>query len=84
MELLTRPMPLEYKDPEDLLQKLVPGVDGVILEQGPCQSTFLPQVWEQLPDKVQFLEHLSLKGGMPRDGWKTARVKHYRAEHFSE
>ena len=82
--MLTRPMLLEHKDPEDLLQKLVPNVDGVILEQGPYQSTFLPQVWGQLPDKVQFLEHLSLKGGMPRDGWKTAQVKRYHAEHFSE
>jgi len=48
------------------------------------QSTYLPQVWEQLPDKINFLESLSLKGGMPRDGWKTANVKRYRAEHFSE
>ena len=84
VSVLTKPTLLPYRDPEDLLQKLVPGIDGVILEQGPYQSTFLPQVWGQLPDKVQFLEHLSLKGGMPRDGWKTAQVKRYRAEHFSE
>jgi MEMO1 family protein len=81
---LTRPEPLDYKDPQDLLNKLVPTVDGIILQKGPYQSTFLPQVWEQLPDKVQFLEHLSRKGGMPPDGWKTANVKRYRAEHFSE
>ncbi len=73
VSVLTKPTLLPYRDPEDLLQKLVPGIDGVILEQGPYQSTFLPQVWGQLPDKVQFLEHLSLKGGMPRDGWKTRR-----------
>ena len=84
VSVLTQPIPLEYTSPEDLLQKLVPNVDGVILEQGPYQSTFLPQVWGQLPDKVQFLEQLSLKGGMPRDSWKTAQVKRYRAEHFSE
>ena len=77
-------MAVDHKDPQELLQKLVPGVDGVILDLGPDQSTFLPQVWGQIPDKVQFLEQLSLKGGMPRDGWKTAQVKRYRAEHFSE
>lgn len=84
VSVLTRPEPLEYKDPQDLLNKLVPKVDGIILQKGFSQSTFLPQVWEQLPDKVQFLQHLSLKGGMPIDGWKTANVKRYRAEHFSE
>jgi AmmeMemoRadiSam system protein A len=84
VSVLTKPVPVDYSDPADLLHKLVPGVDGVILQGGPRQSTFLPQVWDQLPDKIAFLEALSLKGGMPRDGWKTANVKHYRAEHFSE
>jgi uncharacterized protein len=84
VSVLTPPVPLEYKDPQDLLNKLVPNEDGIILQKGFYQSTFLPQVWEQLPDKVQFLEHLSLKGGMPADGWKTASVKRYRAIHFQE
>lgn len=85
VSVLTKPAPLEYKDPQDLLNKLVPGVDGVILEKGFRQSTYLPQVWEHFSgDKIQFLESLSLKGGMPADGWKTANVKRYRAEHFSE
>jgi len=85
VSVLTRPVPLEYKDPQDLLSKLVPGVDGVILQSGFHQSTYLPQVWEHFSgDKVRFLENLSRKGGMPSDGWKTANVKHYRAEHFSE
>jgi AmmeMemoRadiSam system protein A len=84
VSVLTRPQPLEYKDDKDLLGKLVPGEDGIILTSGFHQSTFLPQVWEQLPDKVDFLQHLALKGGMPIDGWKTAKVKRYRAIHFSE
>jgi AmmeMemoRadiSam system protein B/AmmeMemoRadiSam system protein A len=84
VSVLTKPAPLDYRDPGDLLAKLAPGVDGIILQQGPYQSTFLPQVWDQLPGKVEFLEHLALKGGMARDGWKTAQVKRYRAEHFSE
>jgi AmmeMemoRadiSam system protein B/AmmeMemoRadiSam system protein A len=81
---LTRPRPLSYSDPDDLIRKLRPGIDGVILQKGPYQSTFLPQVWEQLPDKVMFLEHLSLKGGMDRNGWRTANVKIYQAVHFAE
>jgi AmmeMemoRadiSam system protein A len=84
VSVLTPPAPLDYKDPQALLNKLVPNVDGVILQKGFSQSTFLPQVWEQLPDRVQFLEHLSMKGGMPADGWKTATVKRYRAIHFQE
>ncbi len=84
ISVLTRPAPLSYRDGDDLLNKLVPGRDGVILRKGGHQSTYLPQVWEQLPDKVLFLEQLSLKGGMPPDGWRTAEVKTYRALHFQE
>jgi AmmeMemoRadiSam system protein A len=84
ISVLTHPEPLDYKDPQDLLNKLMPNIDGIILQNNFHQSTFLPQVWEQLPDKVQFLEHLSIKGGMPADGWKTATVKRYRAIHFQE
>jgi AmmeMemoRadiSam system protein A len=84
VSVLTPPEPLEYKDSQDLLNKLVPNQDGIILQSGFHQSTFLPQVWEQLPDKIDFLEHLSMKGGMPKDGWKTASVKRYRAIHFQE
>ncbi len=84
VSVLTKPRPLPYSSPEDLLAKLEPGRDGVILQKGFHQSTFLPQVWEQLPEKTTFLSHLALKGGMPRDGWKDADVKTYRAVHFEE
>jgi len=84
VSVLTKPEPLIYANPQDLLNQLVPGKDGIILTKGYHQSTFLPQVWEQLPDKVSFLENLSVKGGMPADGWKTAEVKRYRATHFQE
>ncbi len=84
ISVLTPPEPLPYKKPEELLARLVPGRDGVILRSGNHQSTYLPQVWEQLPDKVAFLEQLSLKGRMPRDGWKHAEVSTYRAVHFEE
>lgn len=84
VSVLTKPEPLPHTSPQDLLDKLEPGKDGIILSSGYHQSTFLPQVWDQLPDKVDFLEHLSMKGGMPEDGWKTADVKRYRAVHFHE
>jgi len=85
VSVLTKPVSLEYKDPVDLLSRLEPGVDGVILQSGFRQSTYLPQVWEHFAgDKIRFLESLSMKGGMPADAWKTANVKRYRAEHFSE
>jgi AmmeMemoRadiSam system protein A len=84
VSVLTEPTPLSFSSPQDLLEKLVPERDGIILEKGMARSTFLPQVWEQLPDKVEFLEHLAMKGGMQRDGWKTATVKRYFAIHFSE
>lgn len=84
ISVLSQPKPLAFKTPDELLHLLRPGIDGVILTNGHHQSTFLPQVWEQLPDKIQFLEHLSIKGGMPRDGWKSASVKIYSVEHFGE
>lgn len=84
VSVLSVPARLEYSSPEDLLAKLVAGRDGVILEDGARRSTFLPQVWEQLPDKISFLQHLSTKGGMAPDGWKRSTVKTYRAVYFGE
>ena len=84
ISVLTPPQPLAYENPDDLLAKLVPGRDGVILRSGGHQSTYLPQVWEQLPEKRSFLEQLSIKGGLPPDGWKHAEVSIYRALHFEE
>lgn len=84
VSLLTVPEILHFESPEELLRKLRPEIDGVILQKGPYQSTFLPQVWEKIPDKVSFLQHLSLKGGMGSDGWKSATVRIYQAQHFEE
>jgi len=86
VSVLTVPKPLEFKDGEELLEKLKPGVHGVILSRGWKRSTFLPQVWKQLPDKKIFLEHLCQKGGMGKDCWKDpeTEVKVYKAEYFEE
>lgn len=86
VSVLTPLEPLDFRSPEELLARLVPGRDGVCLEIGPRRATFLPQVWEKLPDKERFLEQLALKAGTPRDAWRQpgARVLTYRVEHFHE
>ncbi len=86
VSFLTAPQPLDYKTPADLIQKLRPNVDGVILMYGPSRATFLPQVWEKLPDPAQFLNHLCEKMGMPRNTWqhKLLKVLTYQVQEFQE
>jgi AmmeMemoRadiSam system protein A len=84
---LTDPQPLHYIDSEDLLEKLQPGIDGVTLRDSfGRRATFLPQVWRQLPDKVEFLSHLCHKMGASSDAWRTQRltVHTYQVEEFHE
>jgi AmmeMemoRadiSam system protein A len=66
LSLLTHPEPLPFADEADLAGKLVPGRDGVILEAGGRRGTFLPSVWESLPDPGEFLVKLKAKAGIPR------------------
>lgn len=75
VSLLSRPEKLDYVDAQDLIARLRPGIDGVILEQSYHRATFLPQVWEQLPDPSDFLTHLCRKAGLPGDEWIKGRVK---------
>ena len=63
VSVLSEPRILEYENYEDLLTKVEPKIDGLILKHGTFQGTFLPQVWEQLPTPKEFLEHLSKKAG---------------------
>ena len=83
---LTVPVPLEYVTPEDLLEKLRPGIDGVLLRDGQRRATFLPQVWEKLPDPADFLDNLCYKMGAPRDLWRKKHldVSIYQVEEFHE
>jgi AMMECR1 domain-containing protein len=67
--LLTAPQPMRFSDEADALRQLRPDVDGVIFSAGNHRSTFLPQVWEQLPDPRQFMAHLKQKAGLPADYW---------------
>lgn len=57
---------------------------GIILEKAGSSSTFLPQVWEQIPDKKEFLEELSMKAGLNKDAWKTAKLSFYRVDKVEE
>jgi AmmeMemoRadiSam system protein A len=83
---LTIPVPLEYKDAEDLLAKLRPGVDGVILRDSFRRATFLPQVWEKIPDAEAFLANLCYKMGADPDTWKRKHLEVlvYQVEEFHE
>ena len=83
---LTRPIPLEYSDANDLLSKLRPYVDGVILRDGFRRATFLPQVWEKIPDPAEFLNNLCYKMGSRDDLWRSKHldVLVYQVEEFHE
>jgi len=83
---LTAPTLLEYTDTSDLLAKLHPGVDGAILTDGSHRSTFLPQVWEKIPERAEFLSQLCVKMGASPNLWqrKHLEVKIYQVEEFQE
>ena len=86
VSVLTEPKPLAYTDANDLLEKIRPGIDGVIVGQGYAYATFLPQVWDQLHDKEEFFEHLCMKAGLPSNAWKKGKleVQTYQVQYFDE
>jgi AmmeMemoRadiSam system protein A len=86
ISVLTTPEPLVGSSPEDLLNRLQPSEHGVVLRIGARGATFLPQVWAQIPDKVEFMNRLSQKAGCPPSAWRgpDASVSIYRVEAFEE
>lgn len=81
LSLLTAPEPIEFDSQQDLLSKIRPSVDGLILQDGKHRGTFLPSVWESLPNPESFLEHLKMKAGLPESYWSdTIKVYRYTAE----
>ncbi len=86
ISVLTVPEKLPWRTPEELLKKLRPGIDGVVLRVGTRQATFLPQVWEKLPDGEQFLGRLAEKAGLAHTAWRNpaATVMTYQVEAFSD
>ncbi len=86
ISVLTLPVRLEFKTPDELLAKLRPNVDGVVLRIGRRQSTYLPQVWKQLPEKESFLDRLTMKAGLPQTAWRNpdTMILVYQGEAFEE
>jgi len=74
-------VPMRFDSEAELVAQLRPGIDGLVLIEGMRRGTFLPSVWEQLPDPWQFLDHLKQKAGLPSGYWSpTVRVERYTTE----
>jgi uncharacterized protein len=85
ISVLSPSEPLTFGSEEELLQMIEPGRDGLILEAGNARGTFLPTVWESLPQPRDFLRHLKQKAGLRPDYWSDdIRISRYRTESFSE
>lgn len=84
ISILTTPKKLEYKDKQDLLNKLNKN-QGIIIKKNNKQATFLPQVWEQVNNKEEFLSHLCMKAGLNLNEWENnTEVYIYEVEYFKE
>jgi len=85
LSLLTPPEPMQFADEADLIGQIRPGEDGLILQDGPNRGTFLPSVWESLPDPVDFLVQLKYKAGLAANHWSDRmEIYRYHAESFGE
>jgi AmmeMemoRadiSam system protein A len=85
VSLLSPSEPMAFASEEDAIAGLRPGVDGVVLEWARYRSTFLPQVWEQIPDPRAFLTHLKRKAGLAHDFWaEDLRLQRYTVDKWVE
>ena len=85
ISVLSVPEPLDINNEEELLSQLVPHRDGLVLEDREHRATFLPKVWEHLPQAKTFLTQLKHKAGLPADYWSdTLCIYRYRTHSFSE
>lgn len=83
ISILSQPEPLECRSEEELIEKVRPGIDGLILSDGFHRGTFLPSVWESLPDVHDFVHHLKRKAGLPVDHWSpNTRIERYTTFSF--
>lgn len=82
---LGKPEVMLFKNEGDLLRQIRPGIDGLILEYGHYRGTFLPSVWEQLPQASDFLQHLKIKAGLGKSWWHDgAKISRYGTFSFSD
>lgn len=80
ISILTAPQPMRFDSEADLLEQVVPGRDGLIVEAGGKRGLFLPQVWETLPKPREFLHQLKLKAGLDSDAWpRGVKVERFAA-----
>jgi len=85
VSVLGVPEPMSFSGRDDALRQLRPGLDGVILAAGGRRATFLPQVWDELPQPERFLAHLLAKAGLPPDYWnETVRLQRYTVTAYTE
>ena len=76
--------PIAALSEQALIEALRPGIDGLILRDKQAKGTFLPAVWESLPQPDRFLEQLKIKAGLPADYWSdTIEIQRYTTESFS-
>jgi hypothetical protein len=84
VSLLATPRRMVFADHADLLAQLLPGEDGIVLECEGRRATFLPQVWEAIPEREQFIAQLKHKAGMPAVASARCKVWRYRAAKWRE
>lgn len=85
VSLLSPMQALDFGSEAEALAQLRPGIDGLVFEFGARRSTFLPQVWEQLPDAHDFMAHLKRKAGLPADFWHAqVRLQCYTVSKWKE
>lgn len=85
ISVLTPPQRIDASSNDELLASLNPGADGLLLEDVGYRSTFLPKVWEKLPDPAEFVRHLKQKAGLPTNYWSgSLRVSRYSTISFAE
>jgi AmmeMemoRadiSam system protein A len=86
ISILSQPEAINFTDQDDLLSKIRPNIDGLILSADGKSATFLPQVWEDLPDKHQFIASLLEKARLSKNRFEQPGVKaqKYQVEHFCE
>lgn len=86
ISVLSVPKIINYTDTDSLLSQINPFVDGLVIESNNGRATFLPQVWEKIPEKDLFLNELCKKLGQERDYWRNynPKIYSYQVEEFHE
>lgn len=85
ISILSPPENMQVTSEADLIEQLRPGEDGLIIQDGRHRATFLPSVWQQLPEPIAFVHHLKLKAGLTTDYWSdTLTVERYHSFEFGE